>query len=217
MVSENNEDIQMMINTGKPTISGVVLFGFLFSSYIWAADFNEMIENCNACHGKDGASTESDIPIIGGLSPQYIIDSLVAYKAKDRPCTEVKFISGANKGKASDMCAVSKDLAESDIDQLAEHYAGKPFVRAQQTFDPKLAATGKDLHERHCDKCHTEGGSLPDDDSGILAGQWMPYLKTSLEEYISGKRPTPEKMKPKIEKLEQADLDALVNYYGSFK
>ena len=34
---------------------------------------------------------------------------------------------------------------------------------------------------------------------------------------MSGKRPMVKKMKPKMEKLDQADIDALINYYGSFK
>jgi len=196
---------------------GVILSGLLLSSAGWTADLTTVIANCDGCHGKDGASTDAKVPIIGGLSPQYIIDSLAAYQAKDRPCLEVEYSSGANKGKKTDMCSLAKDLSEDDSDQLAEHYAGKPFVRAQQTFDTNLAAAGKDLHEKLCEKCHTEGGTLPDDDNGILAGQWMPYLKTSLEEYISGKRPVPDKMKPKTENLQAAEIDALVNYYGSFK
>jgi len=88
-------------------------------------------------------------------------------------------------------------------------------VRATQKFDPALAKKGKALHERGCEKCHSEGGSLASDDSGILAGQWMPYLTESFKQYSSGKRPMPEKMKPKMQKLDQADVDALVHYYGS--
>ena len=62
-----------------------------------------------------------------------------------------------------------------------------------------------------------EGGSLASDDSGILAGQWMPYLEQAFKEFASGERPMVKKMKPKVEKLEPADIEALVNYYGSFK
>ena len=45
----------------------------------------------------------------------------------------------------------------------------------------------------------------------------MPYLKEQFKDFQSGKRPMVKKMKPKMEKLEAADIDALVNYYGSFK
>jgi len=183
----------------------------------WAADVNKLAESCANCHGKDGASTESDVPIIGGYSAVVLGDNLVAYKKKQRPCPETKYRSGDKKGQKTDMCQVAKDLSDADIKQVAQHFAGKKFVRPVQKFDPALAAKGKEIHERNCEKCHSEGGSLASDDAGMMAGQWMPYLKEQFKDYKAGKRPMVEKMKPKMEKLSQADIDALINYYGSFK
>ena len=203
--------------TGLALLAGAGLFGLSLASGAWAADVNKLVENCTGCHGKDGASTESDVPIIGGYSAPLISDSLTAYKKKERPCPETKYRSGDKKGQKTDMCQVTKDLSEADIKGLAQHFSGKKFVRAQQKFDPALAKKGKEIHEHTCDKCHSEGGSLASDDAGILAGQWMPYLKEQFKDFKAGKRPMVKKMKPKMEKLEQADIDALLNYYGSFK
>ena len=80
-----------------------------------------------------------------------------------------------------------------------------------------MVKKGEKIYDKACAKCHDEGGSLPDDDAGILAGQWMPYLEQAFKEFASGERPMVKKMKPKVEKLEPADIEALVNYYGSFK
>ena len=88
-------------------------------------------------------------------------------------------------------------------------------MRAKQTFNAAQVATGKKIHDLACEKCHADGGSSTDDDAGVLAGQWMPYLKASMEEFMSGKRPIPEKMKPKVEKLKPAEIEALLNYYAS--
>lgn len=203
--------------SGLALLVGAALFSLSLSTGARAADVNKLLENCANCHGKDGASTESDVPIIGGFSAPYIIDSMAAYKKKGRPCPETKYRSGDKKGQKTDMCHIAKDLGDADVKQLAQHFAGKKFVRAQQKFDPALAKKGKELHDRRCEKCHSEGGSLASDDGGILAGQWMPYLEESFKEYSTGKRPMPEKMKPKMEKLDKADYDALVHYYGSFK
>jgi len=182
-----------------------------------AADIATLIGPCEDCHGKDGVSKESEIPTIGGMSATYITDSLAVYRDKTRPCEEVKYPAGEKKGEATDMCKISADLSEEDAGLVAEHYAGKPFVRAKQTFDADLANKGKSIHALNCKKCHEDGGSSPDDDAGILAGQWMPYLEDQFEEYASGKRPMPEKMKPKMEKLSVDDTKALINYYGSFQ
>jgi sulfide dehydrogenase cytochrome subunit len=198
-------------------LAGAGLFGLSLATGAWAADLNKLVENCANCHGKDGASTESDVPIIGGYSEPFISDSLTAYQKKERPCPETKYRGGDKKGQKTDMCQVAKDLSEADIKQVAQHFAGKKFVRAQQKFDPALAKKGKEIHERSCEKCHSEGGSVASDDAGITAGQWMPYLREQFKEFKTGKRPMAKKMKPKMDKLEPADIEALINYYGSFK
>lgn len=195
----------------------ILLFGLLLPTGAWTGDVYKLTENCNDCHGKDGVSKDGDIPIIAGLSSQYIIDSMKNYKKKDRPCPKGEYQTGNKKGKKSDMCTISKDVSDTEVTQLAHHYSTKKFVPAQQKFDAALAAKGKKIHKKKCEKCHTDGGTLPDDDNGILAGQWMIYLHNSINEFRTGKRPMPKKMKPKMEKLKQEDFDALVNYYGSFK
>jgi cytochrome subunit of sulfide dehydrogenase len=180
------------------------------------ADVGPLLENCAGCHGKDGASTESDVPIIGGYSAKYLADSLTNYRTKARPCPETKYRSGAQKGQSTDMCSVASKLSDADITAIADTLAKKPFVRATQTADAGKAERGKRIHDAHCTKCHEDGGSSPDDDAGILAGQWMPYVRHTFEEFHSG-RPMPKKMKPKFDELTPDDVDALVNYFGSFK
>lgn len=182
-----------------------------------AADVAKLVDECAACHGKDGVSTESNVPTIAGFSAVYLDESLTRYKQKERHCPEATYRSGAKKGQKTDMCAVTRELPAADIKQLAQYYASKKFVRAQQKFDPALARKGQELHERNCEKCHSENGSVAKDDSGMLAGQWMPYLREALADFKAGKRPIDKKMKPKIEKLNDADFDALINYYGSLK
>ena len=192
------------------------LLGLLMSGSAWA-DIAPVLETCASCHGKDGASTESDIPIIGGYSAAYLSTSLANYKNKARPCPEVKYRAGAQKGQSADMCTIAGKLSDADATAVADYLSKKPFVRAKQTADAAKAEHGKQLHEANCMKCHEDGGSSPDDDAGILAGQWMPYVRHTFEEFSSGKRPIPKKMKPKFDELTKDDVEALVNYFGSIK
>jgi len=203
--------------SGFALLAGAGLLGLALAGGARAADVNTLVENCANCHGKDGASHDSKIPTIGGYSAPYVDGSLTAYKNKERPCPEAKYVNGPKKGQTTDMCKVANELTAADIKQVAQFFAGKKFVRAQQKADAALAAKGKAIHDDHCEKCHTEGGSVADDDSGILAGQWIPYLEESFKEFESGKRPMDKKMKPKFEKLNKAQKEALINYYGSFK
>ena len=209
------------MNTKKvPTfiwLSVVGLISLSLVNAVWAADVAKLVEDCANCHGKDGASTDKDVPIIGGNSVTYITDTFANYKLKERPCPEVKYLAGPHKGEPMDMCKIVNDLSDEEVKLIAEYFAAKPFVRAKQTFDPALAKLGEAIHEKNCKKCHADGGSLASDDSGILAGQWMPVIRQQFKEFGAGERPMAKKMKPKFEKLTPADLDALVNYYGSFQ
>jgi len=192
----------------------IMLYPF---STVSAAGIDKLVSECAHCHGKDGASTHKEMPIIGGLSATYITDSFSAYKEKTRPCESVKYVDGPNKGKSSDMCKVAEKLSKEEVKQLASHFAGKPFVRAKQKFDAAQVKTGANIHKLHCVKCHENGGSSAGDDAGILAGQWMHYLQEQFDEYAEGKREMPKKMKPKMAKLSKDDIKALLDYYASFQ
>jgi len=144
-----------------------------------------------------------------------MIDTMAIYKDKARPCVEAEYLDGPEKGSKTDMCKEAAELSDDDIEALAKYYSSKPFVRAKQEFDAAKAELGQKVHERNCEKCHADGGSSKEDDAGVLAGQWMPYLEQAFEAFSSGDREMPKKMKPKYEKLEAAEIDALIHYYGS--
>ena len=157
------------------------------------------------------------MPIIGGISEYYMIDNMAAYKDEARPCPEAEYHEGPDKGSKTDMCKIAAKLSDGDIEALAKFYASKKFVRAKQDFDAAKAAEGKKIHDTNCEKCHEDGGASAEDDAGILAGQWAPYLEHTFKSYDSGDRAMPKKMKPKYEKLEAADKEALLHYYKSLQ
>ncbi len=206
-----------MKSSKRSLLAAAVVAGLSLAGYAIAADMVKLEETCTSCHGKDGASTESDVPIIGGMSQGYIEFNLAAYQKKIRPCPAAKVKTGPNKGKNMDMCEITKSLSEADITQLAKFYSGKKFARVVQNFDPELAKKGKSIHQQNCEKCHNNDGTDSKNDAGILAGQWTPYLRLTFEDYKSGKRHMEQKMKPNIDKLDKDGIEALLNYYSSVK
>ncbi len=203
-----------MISKKNIAVGGMLASLLLLSSNVFA-DAEKISQQCAVCHGKDGASTEPKVPIIGGLPKDNMTSSLNAYKDKERSCPEHKYPSGPKKGQTTDMCHVAKELTEADIKDMANYFSGKKFVPAKQPFDAAKAKRGQQLHEHNCEKCHSEGGTESDDETGRLAGQWKSYLELSLKQFKDGERTMPKKMKPKIEALSADDLDALVNFYIS--
>jgi cytochrome subunit of sulfide dehydrogenase len=182
----------------------------------FAAGIDGQLKICSSCHGKDGASTESDVPIIGGYSVEFLVNNLKAYREKERDCPDTKYRSGPDKGKTTNMCQIAKGLKDAESRQVAVHLSKQKFVRAKQKFDPALAAKGKDIHEMYCEKCHSEGATQAKDDAGMMAGQWIPYLTQAMDEFATGKRPIAKKMKAKLDEISPEDIKALIQYYGSF-
>lgn len=180
-----------------------------------AADVATLSEQCTQCHGRNGVSAESNIPIIAGYSAKYLAESIRAFRKKIRACAEVTIPSGPRKGQRSDMCKESADLAEADIDALAKHFASQRFVRARQPFDAGRAARGAAVYKLRCEKCHENNGASPDEDNGILAGQWTPYLREQLANFRSGRRPIDDKMKLRLDKVTKDDEEALLHFFAS--
>jgi cytochrome subunit of sulfide dehydrogenase len=193
-----------------------LLLGLLPVGNVLASSLQNHLKTCSYCHGKDGASTDSDVPIIGGYSVEFLVNNLTAYRDHNRDCPETKYRSGPDKGQKSSMCKIVKDLNDSDIKQIAEYLSKKKFVRAKQKFDPALAAKGKDIHDMYCEKCHSDGGTQAQDDAGMMAGQWIPYLTQAINEFQEGKRPIPKKMKARLQKVTPDDIKALIQFYGSY-
>ncbi|MGL5948400.1 MAG: c-type cytochrome [Aeromonas sp.] len=178
------------------------------------ADIAPLVESCNACHGAQGVSQHTDIPTIAGLAQSNLADQMRAY-LDGRPAKTVNHVSG-DTSKKGNMTEAVKALSEEQIDALAEHYSALPFKALAQPFDAALAATGKALHESaDCKKCHTEGGSLAEDEASILAGQPKGYLLTTLDQIKAGELSYDEKMDKAIKAMSEADLKALAEYYAS--
>jgi sulfide dehydrogenase cytochrome subunit len=187
---------------------------FAFST---AGAVDALMEDCNGCHGDGGVSQWTDVPSIAGIPEFVLADALYIYQEEGRPCAESEYRQGDTSRAATTMCAVLADLSEDDIDGLAAAYGEMGWTKAAQEFDADKAAAGQALHDKNCDKCHSEAGTNPDDEASMLGGQQMGYLRNMFAQYVDGSREQPSKMQEKLEALSADDLEALVHYYGSIQ
>lgn len=181
---------------------GMALGGAAFAATPSAA----MLGNtCAGCHGPNGSSNGPATPTIAGLSTEYFIDAMMAYKKDERTSTI--------------MTRIAKGYSEEEIKLMAGHFGKLKFERQPQTHDAKKATLGKKLHKKYCEKCHEDGGRSTEDDAGILAGQWAPYLQYAMTDFMDGGREMPKKMKKRVEKMQKRfgdeGVEALIHYYAS--
>ncbi|MDH5444994.1 MAG: cytochrome c4 [Gammaproteobacteria bacterium] len=164
-----------------------------------------LANTCAGCHGTNGSSVGPASPTIAGISKDYFIETMQAYKSGERPSTI--------------MTRIAKGYTDEEIKLMAGFFSKQPFVRQSQGFDKNKATTGKKLHKKYCEKCHEKGGRSAEDDAGILAGQWEPYLRFTMEDFNNGSRSMEKKMKKKMQALNKSHgkkgVDALMHYYAS--
>jgi sulfide dehydrogenase cytochrome subunit len=169
------------------------------------ASTSMLAQTCNGCHGFDGASNGPAIPTIGGISEFYMNELMQGFKS--------------GEVKSTIMGRIAKGYTDEEIEQMSKYFANQPFVVAKQEFDEGQVKEGAKLHDKYCEKCHADGGTSKEDDSGILAGQWTLYLDWAMDDFRAGDREMPKKMKKKVDKLVSkegdAGLQALYNYYAS--
>ncbi len=162
---------------------------------------------CVGCHGANGVSNGPATPSIAGISVDFFTENMQGYASGDIPSTI--------------MGRIAKGYSEEEIELLANYFSQQPFAPATQKSDPALAAKGAKLHDKYCEKCHAEGGSSAEDDAGILAGQWQPYLKWTLSDYNSGDREMYKKMAKKmntmLKKKGDESITQLLHYYAGQK
>lgn len=158
---------------------------------------------CAGCHGTDGSSVGPSSPSIAAMDPEVFIDAMLDYKVDRRNSTI--------------MNRIAKGYSDEQIKAMAWFFAKQKLRLEPQETDAKLAALGKELHDKHCEKCHENGGAPGD--AGTLAGQWMPYLSYAMADFLDEHRRYPRKMKRKVDAAikEQGDkaMPALIHYYGS--
>ena len=169
-----------------------------------------MADTCAGCHGTNGQSAGPASPNLAGMSEYYFIDSMTYFK--NLPKGEW---SAEDARPATIMNRIAKGYTDEQIEAMAAYFAAMPVYMAEVPHDPAKAKAGLEIYEDACSKCHDEGGSLPDDDAGILAGQWLPWLQYSMVDFQSGHREMPRKMKKQVEKLSDAEIEAALHYFAS--
>lgn len=187
----------------------------LFSGSLTVANPPEFIRECMDCHGKNGLSQDSDIPIIAGVSAHFIEETFAAYKYDMRNTVNTKYRLGDTSRPETNMKKIGNKLSQEQIIEVAKYFSELPFVAAKQSFDAEQAIIGEKIHIRKCEKCHRNGGSSVEEDAAMLAGQWTPYLRNAVKHIVDKTRDVDIKMIDKVEKLSDEEWEALLNFYAS--
>ncbi|MDY6992837.1 MAG: c-type cytochrome [Pseudomonadota bacterium] len=190
------------------TCSAILASGLLLTPpTILAEDLSTfmLVAPCAACHGPEGSSVGPATPTISGFSTDSFLEAMEMFKSGDRPSTIME--------------RLAKGYSKQDFEVMAKYFAQQEFVRYEQQTDAAKAKKGAELHDEYCEKCHEENGFVDEDGSAVLAGQWLPYLQFSLEDYHQGEREMTKKMRKRMKKMVEEhgeeSLDQVAHFYAS--
>lgn len=203
------------------------LFSLNISLASETASPSMLSDTCLGCHGPSGISEGPATPTISGMSEIYIIGAMLAYKYdNDEDAVEAVIESDPDfedveyfARTSTVMTRIAKGYTEAEIKAIAEYFAALPFEARKQDVDSEQAKAGADIHEHHCEKCHEDGGRSAEDDAGVLAGQWIPYLEYTMADFVSGDREMPKKMKKQMKEAHEVhgekSIAELIQFYAS--
>jgi cytochrome c553 len=172
---------------------------------------------CAACHGVDGNSLVPMYPSLAGQSASYLAKQLAEFKEG--------MTSGGKNGRVNAiMGGMSMALSNEDMLDLGAYYSAQVLKSA----GGETSEVGKALYfggdaERGitaCIACHgADGKGMSQAGFPALAGQHAMYLKSQLENFRSGARYNDRNamMRNVAVKLEDSDIDALVQYMSTIK
>jgi cytochrome c553 len=172
---------------------------------------------CSACHGADGNSLVPMYPSLAGQSASYLAKQLAEFKEG--------MTSGGKNGRVNAiMGGMSMALSNEDMLDLGAYYSAQVLKSA----GGETSEVGKALYfggdaERGitaCIACHgADGKGMSQAGFPALAGQHAMYLKSQLENFRSGARYNDRNamMRNVAVKLEDSDIDALVQYMSTIK
>ncbi len=166
-------------------------------------DQGEMLaQSCMACHGSRGASSQQAIPSIGGQIESYLTLSMKAYRDGVRPSTVME--------------RIAKAYSTKEIEAMSVYFSIQPFGRPLQETNPDKVALGQAVHKRKCSRCHLhDGWDTSEEDSPLLAGQKLAFLRRNMDDILAGKRIVGINMKAALMESSAAEIDAVLHFYAS--
>lgn len=97
--------------------------GLLLSGSAAAQDLQELIAECESCHGTGGVSTEADVPSLAGKGAAWLREVLDQFYYYERHCPTTTYRHGDSPRTPLNMCNVANTLSDADKQALADYFS----------------------------------------------------------------------------------------------
>ena len=162
------------------------------------AEFAELIEGCQACHGEAELPADPEFPVLAGQHFYYLYVQL-----KD-------FGSGLRASEI--MSPIAADLTKAQKKALAQYFSEQPWPATGYRTDKSVVASGeRSVVGGACTACHL-GGFLGYSRVPRVSGQQVDYIKKTLSDFKSGERKNAPSKSALFGSYTNEQIDALSQY-----
>jgi cytochrome c553 len=86
-------------------------------------ELQALVEECEACHGPGGVSSEPDVPSLAGREAAYITAAIEQFYYYERHCPTTTYRHGDRPKTPLNMCNVANTLNDAQKQALAEYFS----------------------------------------------------------------------------------------------
>ena len=164
------------------------------------AAIRDKLDLCAACHGENGASSQSKFPILAGQHFYYLYVQLKDFKSGLR--------------QSDIMTPMVQDFDKADMQALAQFFSQQAWPNIGFRADPAQAAKGETAAAAgQCVQCHL-GGYEGNSRIPRLAGQHPLYLKTTMLDFKHKIRKNSPAKSSLMESYAVEDIEAMAEFMG---
>ncbi|MCP4653719.1 MAG: hypothetical protein GY858_10125 [Candidatus Omnitrophica bacterium] len=164
---------------------------------------------CEVCHKNYGTQGIKNIPVLAGLNGDTIINFMYSFSNGERKTSQ-------KKENIMKSCCKDDDWGKLAI--FYESMDGELYTFNEVKKYKNTSKKGGKLHNRYCEKCHENFGTIDVDGSNRLAGQPLEYLQKAVRDFLTGERRMPKKMAKRLVRLYRDNgeegIQAIVKFYA---
>jgi cytochrome c553 len=185
----------------------VLVITCLFSGFANAeedkfAPVKDKLQTCFACHGENGASTQTAFPILAGQEFYYMYVQLKDMKKGLR--------------ESAVMGPIAAGLEKSEMKLMAEFFSKQAWPETNYTVDDKQAVAGKRIVAAgQCVACHL-GNLRGNSRVPRLANQHPEYTLNTMLDFKNGVRKNSPAVATLLKTFSEQELQDVANYLSSY-